>query len=159
LGTTVGAVSAISDESALVQGIAAMVISCARRPPEGSNRLSSWRRAFVLVIALCATAPAARGQESARDEDVRKGRQLAIVVCANCHVSARDQPHKPILNPPAPSFESIAQRKGVDAAWVEAFLATTHKGLDRPRGMPNPELLEDQGRQVAAYLLSLRKRR
>jgi hypothetical protein len=38
---------------------------------------------------------------------VRRGRDLAIMICANCHVVARDQPYKPILKPPAPPFESI----------------------------------------------------
>jgi hypothetical protein len=42
---------------------------------------------------------------------------------------------------------------------VVATLALICEGLDNPRGMPNPELLDDQVQQVATYLLSLRKNR
>ena len=83
--------------------------------------------------------------------------ELAITVCSNCHVAARDQPYAPILQEPAPSFESIAQRKGMTAAWVEHFLVTRHRGIDNPNGMPNPQLLDFQIKQVAAYLMSLSK--
>jgi hypothetical protein len=79
------------------------------------------------------------------------------MVCAFCHVAAQDQANMPILNPPAPSFESIAQRTDISANWLENFITTTHRGLDNPSGMPNPSLLDYQVIQVAAYLLSLRK--
>ncbi len=124
----------------------------------GRGRLFLWT-VPVWLIALYLGTASVSGQQGAGADDLRKGRELAIVVCANCHVAARDQPFKPLLRPPAPSFEAIAQRKGVTAEWVQTFLTTTHKGLDNPRGMPNPELLDDQVKQVAAYLLSLRKNR
>jgi hypothetical protein len=79
------------------------------------------------------------------------------MLCGQCHVAAPDQRFMPDLNPPAPSFESIAQRKDINADSLRTFLTTTHRGLDRPKGMPNPYLLEYQVRQVIAYLLSLRK--
>ena len=62
-----------------------------------------------------------------------------------------------ILNPPAPSFESLAQRTSVSAEWLEQCISTTNRGLDNPSGMPNMSLLDYQVKQVGAYLLSLRK--
>ena len=115
------------------------------------------RIAQASLIVLCVTSCQAWAQEGGGADDIRKGRELAILVCANCHVAAPDQPYRPILQPPAPSFDSIAQRKNITADSVQVFLTTTHRGLDNPKGMPNPELLDSQVKQVAAYLLSLRK--
>ena len=115
------------------------------------------RIAAVWLVALHLAVCPAWGQEHSSADDVRKGRELAVRICGNCHVAARDQPYKPILRPPAPSFESIARRKTINADSVQTFLTTTHKGLDKPKGMPNPELLDYQVKQVTAYLLSLRK--
>jgi hypothetical protein len=36
--------------------------------------------------------------------------------------------------------------------------ATTHKDIGSPQGMPNPQLLDYQVRQLTVYLLNLRKR-
>jgi mono/diheme cytochrome c family protein len=115
------------------------------------------RNIFALFVALLTVTYPSWGQESANLNDVRAGHTLAIDVCANCHVAAPDQPDKPILRQPAPSFESIAQRESVNEDWLHNYLKTTHRGLDNPKGMPNPRLLEFQIKQVAAYLLSLRK--
>ena len=110
----------------------------------------------VLLALLIAASPAL-GQPAGNPDSVQAGHKLALLVCANCHVAAPDQPNKPILRPPAASFQSVAQRKSVDAAWLENFLKTTHRGLDEPNGMPNPQLLDFQVKQVTDYLLSLRK--
>ena len=115
------------------------------------------RRARGFLIILCIVSCQAWAQQGGGADDVRKGHELAIAVCANCHVAAPDQLERPILRPPAPSFAAIAARKTTTADSVEAFLTTTHKGLDNPKGMPNPMLLDSQVKQVAAYLMSLRK--
>ena len=107
---------------------------------------------LVFGLAVCA----ASGEEGTA-EDVRQGHQLAVLLCANCHVAAPDQPFMPILHPPAPSFESIVQSKDFNVAALEKFITTTHRGLDNPNGMPNPYLMEYQVKQVIAFLLSLRK--
>jgi mono/diheme cytochrome c family protein len=99
----------------------------------------------------------APAQQADPAETVRKGHDLAAVVCANCHVAAPDQRFSPVLNPPAPSFDSIAQRADANADSLEKFLATTHRGLDNPKGMPNPYLMDYQINEVIAYILSLRK--
>lgn len=112
---------------------------------------STWFAAFSVGMSL------AWGQEATSQEDLRQGHQLAAMLCGNCHLAAPDQPDEPVLNPPAPSFASIAQRKGIDAGSLQKFLATTHRGLDKPNGMPYPNLADYQVKQVIAYILSLRK--
>lgn len=116
------------------------------------------RRTSTWLVALWIGVCSASGQEATSStDDLRKGHQLATMVCGNCHVAAPDQARKPILNPPAPSFESIAQRADINAEWLEKFITTTHRGLDNPSGMPNPSLVDYQVKEVVAYLLSLRK--
>jgi len=110
----------------------------------------------LLLLTLCATASLA-GERGDIDA-VTRGRSLAIMICASCHMVAPDQPQQPILRPPAPSFASIARRPTLDADWLRSFLTTTHRGADKPDGMPNPKLLDSHVRQVSAYLLSLRGR-
>src|SRR5487761_2801250 len=64
---------------------------------------------------------------------------LAVGVCSAL-AAAQTQPAS---SPPA-------------AETIRAFLTTTHRNLGSPAGMPNPELVDFQTRQVVAYLLSLR---
>ena len=118
---------------------------------------SAVRMTPLWLLALCVVASPAWSQENANGGD-GKGRELAVKICANCHVVARDQPYRPILRPPALSFATIAQRKTTNANSIQSFLTTTHRGLDNPKGMPNPELLDYQVKEVTAYLLSLRKK-
>ncbi len=105
------------------------------------------------LIALGLFAGPARAQQA---DDVQQGHRLAIIICSYCHVAAADQVDKPLLQPPGPPFASIARRNDVSADSLRAFLTTTHRDVGRSQGMPNPELLDDQIRQVAAYILSLR---
>ncbi len=109
------------------------------------------------VVAFGFNVGAACAQEAGAADDVRQGHRLATIICAYCHVAASDQTDLPILQPPAPPFASIAQRKDFSADFLRGFLTTTHRDVTNPNGMPNPELLDFQIKQVAAYLLSLRK--
>ena len=115
------------------------------------------RTGSIALFALCIVAGAAFAQPADKADDVRKGHDLAAMVCASCHVAAADQRFTPVLNPPAPSFESIAQRPDTTAESLEKFMTTTHRGLDNPGGMPNPYLMDYQVKQLVAYILSLRK--
>ena len=115
------------------------------------------RKALFVLLTFFVTAEPAWVQEKTDSNEVSAGHRLAILICANCHVAAQDQPNDPILRPPAESFVSIAQRKSVNADWLQSYLKTTHRGLDSPKGMPNPNLSDSQVRQVAAYILGLRK--
>ncbi|WP_213771851.1 hypothetical protein [Bradyrhizobium sp. dw_78] len=111
-----------------------------------------------LAIASYSTLAAARAQQAdSASDDVQNGHHLAAIICSNCHVAGPDQLVDPILRPPAPSFESIARRGTTNADTLEKFLTTTHSDISNSAGMPNPELLDFQVRQVVAYLLSLRQ--
>jgi len=118
---------------------------------------SAMRTASTWFIAFGMTVCAAWGQESDKMEDLRQGHQLAVMLCAKCHPAAPDQRLMPDLNPPAPSFESIAQQKHLDADSLKNFLTTTHRGLDNPKGMPDLSLANSQIKQLVTYILSLRK--
>jgi hypothetical protein len=119
-----------------------------------TNRIA---RALTLLVVLSALVGAAWAQAPSGVEDLEQGRHLAILICANCHVVAPEQIIEPILRPPAPSFESIAQRSTTNLETLRNFLITTHRDSANRKGMPNPELLDYQIGQVTAYLLSLRK--
>jgi mono/diheme cytochrome c family protein len=97
------------------------------------------------------------GQEANTADIVQAGHFLAITLCSTCHVAGADQPKEPIMQPPAPSFESIAERTDVTAASLQNFINTTHRGLDLPEGMPNPSLPDYEVKDVVSYILSLRK--
>lgn len=115
------------------------------------------RLTWICLVALCIVTCSAWGQVGNTADDVRKGHDLAVTVCATCHVAAPDQIYEPMMKPPAPSFQSIAERKDINANSLQKFMSTTHRGLDHPLGMPNPELMDYQMKQVVAYILSLRK--
>jgi hypothetical protein len=61
------------------------------------------------------------------------------------------------MRPPAPSFASIIRQKTFDAESLTHFMKTTHQGINNPQGMPNPELMDYQIKQIVAYFLSLYK--
>jgi mono/diheme cytochrome c family protein len=123
---------------------------------KGLGLMLKIRIAPMCLIALCVVAGPAWSQESSNTDDVQRGHKLAVDVCAMCHVAAPDQLSAPVLRPPAPSFQSIAQRPTTNPDSIRRFLTTTHMGLDNPNGMPNPSLLDFQIRQVTAYLLTQR---
>jgi len=114
------------------------------------------RTSSALLAALGIVSTAAWSQDASVAGDIHQGHRLANLICAYCHVASTDQDIEPILRPPAPSFESIAQRDAISAESIRAFLATTHHDDSNPNGMANPRLLDSQIVQVAAYLMSLR---
>lgn len=114
------------------------------------------RTAVAALAFLCLAAAPAFSQTGEADA-VSQGHILAARICSICHLAAPDQEAKPLLNPPAPPFAAIAQRPGLTAAALEKFITTAHRGLDNPKGMPNPDLAAYQVKQVAAYIMSLRK--
>ena len=112
---------------------------------------STWLAVFWMGVC------SAWGQEGNSADDVHKGHHLATMLCTTCHIAASDQSYAPTLRPPAPSFESIAQRQDISADSLQKFLTTTHQGLDNPKGMPTPNLADFQVKEIVAYILSLRK--
>jgi mono/diheme cytochrome c family protein len=116
-------------------------------------------RLIVIIFAFVSSfiGPAISQDATLNADDVQKGHFLASMICAVCHVAAPDQPHRPIMRPPAPSFASIVQEKQFDAESLTQFMKTTHRGLDNPQGMPNPELMDYQIKEIVAYFMSLYK--
>lgn len=113
--------------------------------------------AIATLVALELVAGAvAPGWSQDANEKVQKGRHIAEVVCWTCHVVAQDQEFEPILRPPAPPFASIARRSNITADYLRMFIATTHRDISKPQGMPNPQLLDFQIEQVVAYIMTLR---
>jgi mono/diheme cytochrome c family protein len=110
-----------------------------------------------VLLTVLAIAPTMVWAQALSGDDVQAGKRLAIMICAACHVASLDQPNEPILQPPAPDFGSIARNGSISAESLENFLATTHRDIGNPKGMPNPQLADYQRRAVISYLLSLRK--
>lgn len=115
------------------------------------------RAVLGLLITLWMAHCSAFAQAGTSSDEVGKGHYLAVAICSICHVAAPDQAHLPMLKPPAPPFASIAQRPDTSEQSLTKFITTTHRGLDSPAGMPNPDLADYQVKEVVAYILSLRK--
>ena len=112
---------------------------------------------FTILVCWLVGPVLAQQTQTPGPDEVKKGHRLAVTVCAICHVAAPDQRFLPELSTPAPPFASIVQRKEFDADWLTHFMTTTHRGIDNPTGMPNPELMDYQLKEIVAYMLSLRK--
>ncbi len=109
--------------------------------------------ALLMGFGTLVAAAAAR----AGDAGVAQGRQIALQVCAACHVVAATQQFSPLLNPPATPFVDVAKRPNSTRVSLQHFVATTHwdeKTL--PLTMPNPSLTNAQVADVVSYILSLR---
>lgn len=116
-------------------------------------------RAFmrIILVSLVAgllQANLAFGQGATSAEDIRQGHRLASQLCSMCHLATPDQAALPILHPPGPPFATILKRKDLTAEWLTDFLKVTHRGLDKPKGMPNLDLADYQIKQIVAYLMS-----
>jgi mono/diheme cytochrome c family protein len=109
--------------------------------------------AFTSSLSTPAEAAVPRAAELAR------GEHIARLVCAACHVVARDQEYPPILTVPTPNFVDIANRPGVSAQSLQRFVTNTHwDGQKLPVAMPNLMMNKDDVQAVAQYILSLRTR-
>jgi mono/diheme cytochrome c family protein len=111
--------------------------------------------AFWMVCFLIAGS--AWGQDAGKAEDIRQGHSLSSGLCSICHLATPDQTTLPMMRPPAPPFAKILRRDDLTAEWLTNFLKTTHRGLDVPNGMPNPDLADFQIKQIVAYLMSVRQ--
>ncbi len=111
---------------------------------------------YLLVPALFAAAVAAAHAQPSQADSVAAGRDIALKICANCHVVASDQEAAPLLKPPAPSFAEIAARTETTEASLREFLADAHGAARRSSKMPAFMLGEFQIAPLIAYLQSLR---
>jgi mono/diheme cytochrome c family protein len=107
--------------------------------------------ALSLSVALAGIAPAL-GQEA----KIADGREIALKVCAICHVVADDQAVPPTLKPPAPRFADIAARPNVTEAFLHDFLMKPHGQARALSAMPGFLMPSYQADAVIAYLMSLK---
>ena len=114
--------------------------------------VSGFARLAILVALASSMALVAEAETNA---DPAEGHRLALKICSACHVVASDQQFPPMLRKPAPNFQAIAARPGTSAASLQRFILTTHAEIATPKGMPNPQLTEDQAAEIAAYIVSL----
>jgi mono/diheme cytochrome c family protein len=113
---------------------------------------------YWLIPLLPLVAPAL-AQDAGVSEDVRRGHDLAVTICAYCHAVEPAGINTTVLDPPAPPLAQIANRGDMSADALESFLRTTHRDVKEPKGMSNPQLLDVQIKEIAAYVMSLRKAR
>lgn len=107
-------------------------------------------------MAGCAVcmAPVIHAQIKRSEGDVQAGRRLALLACTGCHVVAPDQRFKPLIIGP-PSFNEIANRPNASAAAVREYLASLPV-IPKTGQMANPDLTEEELRDVTAFIISLR---
>ena len=99
--------------------------------------------AMTAALALGVVLPAAAGDAAA------KGRELALALCAQCHMN-EDQGEK--QGPMGiPSFASVANRPAQTFDGIVLWL----KSL--PPMMPNHHLTQDERFDLAAFIMSLRE--
>ena len=102
---------------------------------------------FALGGLLAAAAAPAGAQEVPADP--ANGLALAEQLCRNCHL-VRPEQRGPVPDG-VPSFMAVAGRPGVTQSRLEAALIHPPHPM-----MPNPPLSQQQVRDVAAYILSLK---
>jgi mono/diheme cytochrome c family protein len=110
----------------------------------------------LLAAALLVLGSAAHAQAPPPPKPSDEGHTLALGLCSVCHIAASDQVGTPVMTNPGPPFRTIANRPGVDAAYLREFLLSTHSTTTPPFTMPNPELSDHQTNAVVSYILSLR---
>lgn len=114
------------------------------------------RAAAIFLAAMGAAAPT--HAQSPAEPDIAAGKKIAVDICSVCHVVSDDQQFPPLLRNPAPSFATIANRRSATAQSLRTFISTAHATVQHPAGMPNPQLTEEQTKDVVAYLMTLRAR-
>jgi mono/diheme cytochrome c family protein len=115
-----------------------------RLPADRPKMLMQPLPGLIALSLLAATTSHALAQEAG---DWRKGRALAVQVCAACH-GIDKSPASP--NADAPAFAVVASTPGMSARALTVALQTSH------RTMPNLMLGDGETRDVIAYILSLK---
>jgi mono/diheme cytochrome c family protein len=91
----------------------------------------------------------------AADDEVARGREIAIRVCASCHQVTATQdfpPDVPVPNGAVPtaSFFDMAETRGDDPAYLRKMILSPHYP------MPTREWSERDLKAIVAYIQSLR---
>ena len=108
--------------------------------------------AALALLTLAAARPVL-GQEA---QEIADGHEIALKVCAICHVAAADQTVPPTMNPPAPPFAEIVKRPNVTEAFLRDFLMRPHGEARAMSAMPGFLIPRYQADAVTAYLMSLK---
>jgi mono/diheme cytochrome c family protein len=103
---------------------------------------------MMLLAALTPMVPTVDG--AALAGEVEAGRDLALRLCARCHLN-EGQGEK-IAPSEIPGFRAIASRSGASQDGIVAWLGSL------PEAMPNHHLTQDEMDRLAIYILSLRGR-
>ena len=116
------------------------------------SALTVWALAIALpgIVPAGAQTPASTGAY---------GREIALKVCASCHVVVSDQVQPPTLKPPAPPFAEIAARPNVTEATFRDFLAKPHREARSLSAMPGFLMPSRQADAVIAYLMTLKSKK
>jgi mono/diheme cytochrome c family protein len=101
-------------------------------------------RVVAGALALAAVSPAAAA------DDVAKGHELAQALCAQCHLNEGQGEKQGSMG--IPGFVVVANRPGQTFDGIVSWLKSV------PPMMPNHHLTQDEMFDLAAYIMSLRKR-
>jgi mono/diheme cytochrome c family protein len=102
--------------------------------------------AMVALVMLGASPAPARAGD---DEDVAKGRELALTLCAQCHLNQGQGEKEGPMG--VPGFAAVANRPGQTFGGIVRWLKAV------PPMMPDHHLTLDEIDQLAAFIMSLRK--
>ena len=102
----------------------------------------------ILAATILALVAAPCGAHAQTAGDAAKGHEYVQQICSECHTIEKGR--RPSPNGQAPNFETIAKTPGMTAIALTAVLRTPH------RNMPNIIIADEDLRNVAAYILSLR---
>lgn len=100
-------------------------------------------RAALAVLALLMTVQPG----SARGE-AQRGKELAEVLCAQCHLNEGQGEKQGPMG--IPGFRAVANRQGQTLEGIVAWLKSV------PPIMPNHHLTQDEMFEIAAFIMSLR---
>ena len=108
------------------------------------------RATNTIILALAVVLAASHSLSAQHMKgDVAEGRHFAQIWCSGCHAVT---PEAVGSAGTAPDFPSIANRRSTTARRLIRFLYTQHKV------MPNFEIELDDATNVAAYIVSLKRR-
>lgn len=102
---------------------------------------------ITALLAIAAAAPARHASAQAVPNTASSGKNLAGQYCVTCHVIA---PSKQSGWTDAPSFVTIANRRGVTPESLSAFIQKSHAN------MMNDKRPKDEADALATYIVSLR---
>jgi mono/diheme cytochrome c family protein len=125
-----------------------------------SNRKTAGRLSRVVLLTVVLAPWTAKSADVAASPSalVRRGEEIAQLKCSACHVVSENQKYPPLLEDPAPSFQSMANRPRTSEVALRHFVATTHWDQQTVAPtMPNPGLSRTDTKAVIRYLLSLKE--